>query len=51
MSDLNKFELDLRRAVAIAIADKGSPSGVELVMDYVIKLERRVVELEHGKTP
>jgi len=46
---LNEFELDLRRAVAISIADKGSPSGVEWVMDYVIKLEKRVVKLEHDK--
>jgi len=50
-TQFSEFELDLKRAVAIAIRDKTSPSGVELIMDAVIKLERRIVELEHGKTP
>ncbi len=50
MSQFTEFELDLRRAVAIAITDKGQPSAVELVMEALIKIEKRITEVEHEKT-
>ncbi len=48
MSQFSEFELDLRRAVEIAIADKTSPSAVEIVMRAVIKIEKRLAEVENG---
>ncbi len=48
--NITEFELDLRRSVAIAITDKGQPSAVELVMEALIKIEKRITELENEKT-
>ncbi len=50
MSQFSEFELDLRRAVEIAIADKTSPSAVEIVMRALIEIEKRLAELENEKT-
>ncbi len=47
--NITEFELDLRRAVAIAVHDKGQPSAVELVMEALIKIEKRLAELENAK--
>ncbi len=49
MSDLNEFELELRRDIFLAIKDDLTPSAVELVMQAVIKIEKRLAELENGK--
>ncbi len=49
MSQFSEFELDLRHDVAIAIKDKGQPSAVELVMEALIKIEKRLAEVENGK--
>ncbi len=44
--NITEFELDLRRDVAIAVHDKGSPSAAEIVMEAVIKIEKRLIKLE-----
>ncbi len=51
MSQFSEFELDLRRSVAIAITDKGQPSAVELVMEALIKIEKRLSAIEPGSQP
>ncbi len=48
MSQFTEFELDLRRAVEIAIADKTSPTAVEIIMRAVIEIEKRLAAIEPG---
>ncbi len=48
MSQFSEFELDLRRDIAIAVHDKGSPSAAEIVMEALIKIEKRLAEIERG---
>jgi len=45
-TQFSEFELDLRRAVDIALTDKGHPPAVHYVMKALIKVEKRLAALE-----